>query len=138
MAPNWSEDVTVAEALKMADEDDFHAHLAPQQHELKALAAEVRRLTKVKDGAYAERNLLVAALSKIFPASLERHEGVDWEDDWRWVLFVDLPAGQASWHIHDSELPNFAHLPRNAGRRWDGHTNEEKYRRLAALDGSAL
>lgn len=86
-----------------------------------------------KDGAYAERNKLVAALSKLFPASLERHDGVEWEDDWRWVVFIDLPTGQASWHIHDSELPQFAHLPRQAGRRWDGHTNEQKYARLAVL-----
>lgn len=88
-----------------------------------------------KDGAYAERNQLVAGLSKCFPSSLERHPDDDqtWENDWRWIVFIDLPTGQASWHIHDSELPQFDHLLRDQGRKWDGHTNEEKYQRLAAL-----
>jgi len=97
--------------------------------------AENERLREQKDGAYAERNKLVAALSKLFPASLERHEESDktWEDDWRWIVFINLPTGQVSWHIHDSELPLFDHLYRICGRVWDGHTTEEKYRRLAAL-----
>lgn len=88
----------------------------------------------LKNNAYAERNQLVAALSKLFPASLERHpESEEYDDDWRWIAFIDLPTGQVCWHIHDSELPLFAHLPKNAGRRWDGHDREEKYRRVARL-----
>lgn len=90
-------------------------------------------LKKQKDQAYAERNRLVAALSKLFPASLEKHEGENWEDDWRWVVYIDLPTGQASWHIHDSELELFQHLERNMGRKWDGHSTEEKYKRLEQL-----
>lgn len=90
----------------------------------------------LKNNAYAERNCLVAALSKLFPASLERHpENEPYEDDWRWIVFIDLPTGQVCWHIHDSELPLFAHLQRNAGRKWDGHDREEKYRRVAGLGG---
>ncbi len=86
------------------------------------------------DVAYSERNQLVGALSKLFPASLERHPiDEEWEDDWRWIVFIDLPAGQVSWHIHDDELDLFDHLPRSAGRLWDGHGTEEKYSRLAAL-----
>lgn len=94
-----------------------------------------RALQAQRDTAYAERNRLVAALSTLFPASLERHpeEDATWEEDWRWIVFVDLPTGQAGWHIHDSELPLFEHLPREVGRAWDGHTTEEKYRRVAAL-----
>ncbi len=89
----------------------------------------------LKNNAYAERNCLVAALSKLFPASLERHPETEaYEADWRWIVFVDLPAGQVCWHIHDSELPLFDHLPRNAGRKWDGHDREEKYRRVSELD----
>lgn len=101
----------------------------------KELAAERDALRTQKDGAYSERDRLVSALSKLFPASLERHqpEDDDWEDDWRWIVFIELPAGQASWHIHDSELPLFGHLKRNQGRLWDGHSTNEKYRRLAAL-----
>jgi hypothetical protein len=103
---------------------------------LRNLRREVQRLTEQKDGAYSERDQLVAALSRLFPASLERHypEDDDWDDDWRWVVFIDLPTGQASWHIHDSELPMFDHLLRKAGRVWDGHSTEEKYKRLAAME----
>lgn len=86
-----------------------------------------------KDAAYAERNQLVRALSKLYPASLERHDGEGGEDGWRWLVVIDLPTGQASWHIHDSELPNFTHLRMCEGRAWDGHTTEEKYARLERL-----
>ena len=98
--------------------------------------AETRReAAKARDAAYAERDKLVCALSKLFPSSLERHPDTDttWENDWRWIVFIDLPSGQATWHIHDSELGMFDHLPRFTGRKWDGHTTPEKYERLAAL-----
>lgn len=100
--------------------------------------AELGALKVQKDGAYAERDRLVCALSKLFLASLERHPDSDttWEDDWRWIVFIDLPTGQATWHIHDSELAWFDHLPRFAGKVWDGHTTPEKYARLAALSAS--
>lgn len=99
------------------------------------LSEEKINLTVQKNQAYAERNKLVAALSKLFPASLERHpdEDTTWEDDWRWIVFIELPTGQATWHIHDSELSLFDHLARNCGQKWDGHTTEEKYQRLTNL-----
>lgn len=99
------------------------------------VVAERNELGTQKDRAYSERNKLVAVLSMLFPASLERHpeEDTSWEDDWRWIVFIDLPTGQASWHIHDSELPLFEHLPRDSGRAWDGHTTERKYARLLDL-----
>jgi hypothetical protein len=97
----------------------------------------IRELENQKNGAYSERDRLVCALSKVFPSSLERHPDSDrsWDDDWRWIVFVDLPTGQATWHIHDSELNWFDHLPRKTGREWDGHTTDEKYARLEALAG---
>jgi hypothetical protein len=92
----------------------------------------IAELESAKNGAYAERNKLVAFLAALFPSSMERHEGADWEDDWRWVVMIDLPAGQVSWHIHDSELPLFAHIKSQGARRWDGHTNEQKWERVAS------
>ena len=91
--------------------------------------------TASKDRAYTERNRLVALIASLYPSSLERHDDADksWEDDWRWIVFIDLPTGQASWHIHDSHLPMFDHVPRFAGRKWDGHTTEEKYARISLL-----
>ena len=92
-----------------------------------------------KDAAYRERDQLVCALSKLFPSSLERHPDTDttWENDWRWIVFINLPTGQATWHIHDSELGLFGHLQRCTGAKWDGHTTPQKYERIAALEGRA-
>jgi hypothetical protein len=82
---------------------------------------------------YRERDQLVAALSKQYESHLSRHEG-EWEDDWRWIVCVHLPTGQATWHIHDSELPLFDHLIGTArASHWDGHSTDEKYERLNAL-----
>lgn len=87
-----------------------------------------------KDGAYRERDALVCALSKVFPAHLCRHpdEHREWEDDWRWIVCIHLPTGQATWHIHDSERQHFDHLEVGENH-WDGHSTEEKYQRVAAL-----
>lgn len=96
----------------------------------------IKGLTNAKDSAYKERNLLVAALSKVFPAHLALHpdEDTEWEDDWRTIVFIEIPVGkgkttQVSWHIHESEKSLFKHLPE--GRNdWDGHDTKEKYNRL--------
>jgi hypothetical protein len=87
-----------------------------------------------KDGAYAERDKLVTLISKVFPAHLERHPDSDttWDDDWRWIVFVELPTGQCSWHIHDNELQMFEHLQYLKTQSWDGHTTEQKYERVLA------
>lgn len=120
---DWTELLTVDELKKL------------NEYEIKD--ARIAELESQKNQAYSERNLLVAALSKVFPSSLERHseEDSEWENDWRWIVFIDLPSGQASWHIHDSEYELFSHLPVKAGRVWDGHSTEEKYARLKAIGG---
>lgn len=104
-------------------------------HELWELTAEVDQLNKTKDNAYSERNKLVCLLTKLFPSSIEDHvlkEGEPWDEEWRKVIFIDLPTGQCTWHIHRDELPMFAHLT-SQGRIWDGHTTEEKYKRIANM-----
>lgn len=103
---------------------------------------QLEELRKEKSGAYRERNLLVAALSKLFPAVLMTHvdkEGEEpWDGKWKTVVAIDLPTGQVTWHVEESEvLASFSHLPRIAGNGWDGHDTEEKYRRLAALPSRA-
>lgn len=112
----------------------LYAAVVDQSAQIRRLEVELMgeaMLKAARDGAYSERNKLVALISKIFPASIEKHEGSDWEDDWRNVVLVQLPTGQVSWHIHDSELPMFAHLA-TLGNKWDGHTTDEKYDRVAA------
>jgi len=101
-------------------------------------AEEVTILRAQKNAAYSERNQLVAALSKLFPSHLLIHPAADvtWEEGWRTIVCIHLPAGQAAWHFHDSERHLLSHLkdsdvPECAG--WDGHTTEEKYQRLSQL-----
>ena len=101
------------------------------------LAEERERVVEAeesKNGAYKERDMLVCALSKLFPAYLARHseDDKDWEDDWRWIVYIDLPTGQVSWHIHDSERELFNHLELKENK-WDGHNTQRKYERLLTL-----
>jgi len=104
--------------------------------EVERLEAERDEQKASKDTAYSERDMLVCLISKLFPSHLERHPSSDesWEDDWRWIVFVELPTGQATWHIHDSELSWFDHLQRTDGNTWDGHTTSEKYCRVERIE----
>jgi|SRR6187551_3854827 len=87
-----------------------------------------------KDAAYRERNKVVSALTKLFPSCLGKHEDdPKWHHEWMNIVYITLPTGQVSWHLHDSDLPLFAHLELNEKIKWDGHTTEEKYERLLAL-----
>lgn len=85
-----------------------------------------------KDGAYEERNKVVAALAKVFPSGIARTAIEGWSEDWHGCVYIDLPTGQVSWHFHDSQAHLFAGLPPYT-KPWDGHDTPEKYRRLAAL-----
>lgn len=83
------------------------------------------------DAVYRERDQLVAALSKCFPAWIGPVD--DAEPGWCHAVYIDLQTGQVSWHVPDHELLElFSHLPIGT-TDWDGHTTEEKYRRLNAL-----
>ena len=87
-----------------------------------------------KELPYFERNQLIALLAKIYPSYLAKHPASDkeWEKDWRNIVFIITPQGQASWHIHDSELVFFKHLSYE-NENWDGHTNYRKYKRLEQI-----
>lgn len=91
-----------------------------------------------KDGAYRKRNHVLALLAHVahdygWRVGVGQHPESDitWEMDWRTILFIDLPTGQASWHFHDSEAHLLEGLPMYPGA-WDGHTTEEKYQRVEA------
>jgi hypothetical protein len=85
-----------------------------------------------KDLAYWERNQLVCYLSKIFYSWIEKHDksDIDWENDYRNIVFIQLPENLASWHIHDSEKIYFPHLRVRQGNSWDGKSMNEKYEAL--------
>lgn len=93
-----------------------------------------------KNIAYSERNQLAAAMAKMaynlgYAVSLGKH--IDqlgkplWDPEWYNVVYVQMPGGQVSWHIHDSELCMFDWLQRRQVV-YDGHTTNEKYERLRA------
>jgi hypothetical protein len=88
-----------------------------------------------KDLAYWERNQLVAHLSKIYPSWLQKHpvEETIWEEGWRNIVFIEAPGGQCSWHIQESEMCYFQHLTLREKDSWDGHSMEEKYKRLGNI-----
>jgi len=98
----------------------------------------VRDAEKNRDAAYAERNKLVCALSKIWPSHLAAHGGAEpWDSQWIYIVCIHSPVGQLTWHIHNSEFSKFEHLKLESNH-WDGHTTEEKYTRLASLPKSSL
>jgi hypothetical protein len=94
----------------------------------------ISELEEQKNSAYTERNKLVAALSKLYPASLGKHDANDlsWDRDWLNIVFIHTPHGQLSWHLHDSDVPMFSHLEPGT-EAWDGHTTDEKYARLSMV-----
>lgn len=112
------------------------ANLKEAYYEHKRLRARIERLEETKNTAYAERQKMVQALTFIFPAHMKRHPDSDseWEDDWRNIVCIHGPAGQMTWHIHDSEAHMFGHLNRKpdpfADCEYDDHTTPEKYDRL--------
>ena len=136
-----SHDQFLADANKqwMADCERLTAELTTSRYwreqEVKDLTAERDALVAAKDGAYLERNQLVALLSKVFPAGKKQTAIEGWSEDWHGCVYIDLPTGQASWHYHDSQAYLFDHLPEYQGV-WDGHTTDEKYERIAAIQGA--
>lgn len=101
---------------------------------LEEVASMIRTLAHSKWNAYYERNQLVAFISKLYPSHLSRHPESDkaWENDWRWIICIHSPAGQLTWHIHDSEKKHFKHL-KEKPEHWDGHTTPQKYARLKRI-----
>ena len=114
------------------------------------MSKKIDQLIKDKNNAYWERNQLVVVLSKLFPSYLTKHPETDqnWDSDWRTIVVINIPVQiydvcgkelrgvtefyQFTWHIHDSEVALFDHL-NYQDNKWDGHTTEEKYKRLRQI-----
>lgn len=101
---------------------------------LTRLREEHAALVAQKNGAYLERNRVVAALARMVlirggDAGTKRTVIEGWSEDWHGCVYIDTPWGQASWHYHDSQAYLFADLPPYADE-WDGHSTDEKYTRL--------
>ncbi len=99
---------------------------------------EIARLKDAKNQAYWERNRLVYLLACMFPSGTGRTDIEGWGPEWHNCVYIDLPTGQVSWHIHDSELEAFELIIMPYKGYWDGHTTEQKYQRLAAVGDKFL
>lgn len=133
LVDRWQRQVDTPYAeLTEREKDSDRKEVAEILPIIDASAADVRQS---KDQAYQERDMLIACLASLckeqgYVVGLGRHpESEEWEDDWRTIVYIDLPAGQVSWHIHDSERPLFWFLGKYLGK-WDGHSTTEKYKRL--------
>jgi hypothetical protein len=100
------------------------------------LLEERESLLATKNAVYTERDkcvALIAAMAKALGYVVGRGEhpadDTTWDVEWRNIVYIDLPTGQVSFHIHDRELPWFEGLA-SYGASWDGHTTEEKYARV--------
>ena len=119
--------------------DDVEASRAIDDARDDLIAAARSGHDDAKDTAYNERNRIVigfATLAKAlgWPVGWGWHEGEEWDDEWRNVLYIDTPAGQVSWHFpeHEVDLLVSAYFGRYEGS-WDGHATDEKHDRLAFL-----
>lgn len=91
-----------------------------------------RKESLAKDLAYRERNLMVKLFSR-----MAHHHGwlsVLWpeSDEW-WILFVETPHGQMSWHLRQKEAIEFFWAPTAKTNPWDGHSTETKNERIEDL-----
>ncbi len=76
---------------------------------------------------YSQRNELAIAFAKMailagFNAGrgFDSDESKQWDDEWRHVVYVDLPDGrQVSWHVSPDCVPLLEGLPQYDGK-WDG------------------
>lgn len=104
------------------------------------LAQKLNAAEAAKDGAYLERNQCVALIARMahalgYWAGTAKTAIEGWSEDWHGCVYIDLPAGQVSWHYHDTQSYLFDWLPPYCAD-WDGHDTPEKYRRV--LDRSTM
>lgn len=76
---------------------------------------------------YRERAILLSGLATFQNACIA--PAPDAEPGFKYILYIETPEGQLSWHIADADLDLFAHVFRARSHEWDGHTTEEKYAR---------
>lgn len=123
-----------------ADGGDLCPHNPPKCPRLEACDArsrDVNEMRDLKDGAYLERNQVVALAGKLLlhlgsPVGLKKTPIEGWSPEWHNCVYMELPTGQISWHFHDDDAPLFEGFPEWEAE-WDGHTTDEKYERIKAL-----
>jgi hypothetical protein len=96
------------------------------QHRLAALLAMIALVDQAEPVNYERRNLFVLEALLVARASgLAAGVRLDPAHPAWPVVFIELPDGQVSWHLPEHATP------------WDGHTNAQKYVRIATFVGRA-
>lgn len=100
----------------------------------KRLGKEYVEMVVRKDSAYSERNAVVALLARMsylaeMKVSVTKTNIEGWSPDWHNCVYIELPSGQVSWHVHDTDMWMFQGLP-SRPVIWDGHDTPTKYRRV--------
>ena len=100
--------------------------------ELQALLDEHTAQADALRAVYRERAHLIALLAALYPSHIGYTDPA--EPDWALVV-IESPAGQLSWHIAPGDMDLFAHVQATSRicRGWDGHSTDEKYRRMRGL-----
>ena len=81
---------------------------------------------------YRERDLLVRALSKLYPSHLAPRAGHQPKGKTAWVVCIHIPGSQLAWSLPAHMLPLYDHLERT-DNDWDRHKTAERFERLEAL-----
>lgn len=79
-----------------------------------------------------ERSLAVLLLAKLAESqglTVGRKADPEASLMWRNLIFIDLPTGQVSWHIHKDEWNDFLRFPLYKGE-WDGHDKATRNQRI--------
>lgn len=94
----------------------------------------VQNIEQNRQSVYRERNMCVAAIVR---AAIQNNWNVGYvqeqfEDGIWYIIYIDTPNGQISWHISSKEYEEYFKgiCINKYNSKWDNHTNEEKYKRL--------
>lgn len=92
------------------------------------------------ESPYRERARLIALVAAVYPSEIAYSDPN--EPDYP-VIIIETPSGQLSWHLAEADLDLFPHVLQHdrdcegAHLKWDGHSTEVKYLRLASLTKDA-
>lgn len=100
------------------------------KEDLRVVQQKFEETHQEKDGAYEERNHLVALVAHLFPSGIRPTQIEGWNPEWNNCVYIDLPDDhQISYHYHVSQQDLFKDLP-SYTKEWDGHTKDDVHARL--------
>ncbi|MFE2600146.1 hypothetical protein ACFXCZ_27265 [Streptomyces sp. NPDC059396] len=106
--------------------------LLDQQGQINDLTAAVARAEEERDGAYRERAHLVAWLASAYESLRVPAPDTD-EPGWQ-IIYLYAGPWQMSWHIAPRDADLVKDIPTGIDgdprAQWDGHTTDQKYRRI--------